>query len=276
VPGHRRRSRTRPPLGALVALLGAASALAALAASCAAPASTGITSDLAGPPPFADGERLRYSLHADDGRVIGDGEFTVRHDGAALVLEQRYVEREPAAGTAPTTDVISVRVDGATLKPLLGSREVDERRDDGRRARRSYAWRYADDAEGRPVLIAQRTLDGKHDERTLRLREHHYDNESALWLWRTLAFAEGYEERYVSANAIERSQQTVAVRLPQRETITVPAGTFETWRLLVRTGRAVRTAWIHASPPHEIVQWDNGSIVFRLEPRGPASAGGGR
>ena len=98
----------------------------------------------------------------------------------------------------------------------------------------------------------------------LALRAHAYDNESSLWLWRAIAFAEGYEQHYVSANPFERSQQTVDLRVPQRETIAVPAGTFETWRILLRNGRAVRTAWISVEAAHQVVRWDNGDLIFEL------------
>jgi hypothetical protein len=47
----------------------------------------------------------------------------------------------------------------------------------------------------------------------------------------------------------------------------VPAGSFDTWRLQVRNGRATRVAWVNIEAPHEVVQWDNGSVVFRLEAR---------
>ena len=56
-----------------------------------------------------------------------------------------------------------------------------------------------------------------------------------------------------------------------QQTITVPAGTFDTWRLQVRNGRATRVAWINVEPPHEIVQWDNGVLLFQLEQTSAAS-----
>ena len=31
-------------------------------------------------------------------------------------------------------------------------------------------------------------------------------------------------------------------------------------------GRATRVAWINADAPHQVLQWDNGSTVFKLEP----------
>ena len=106
---------------------------------------------------------------------------------------------------------------------------------------------------------------GEEDEREFRLSEHAYDNESSLWLWRTLDLAEGYEARYVSVNALERSQQTVNLRVIDRRTVEVPAGEFDVWRLQIRNGRATRVAWIEVAPPHRVVQWDNGVTLMRLE-----------
>jgi hypothetical protein len=93
-----------------------------------------------------------------------------------------------------------------------------------------------------------------------------YENESSLWLWRTLPFAEDYRARYVSVNVVERKRQTVELEVTGQQTITVPAGTFNTWRLQVRNGRATRVAWINVDAPHQIVRWDNGSTVLSLEP----------
>lgn len=254
-------NRRGPRLGAALALL-----VATVALACTTPASSGTISDVAGAIPFADGDALRYSLHNDLGEVIGYGDLSVRAEADLLVLEQRYVEADPPPGTEPTTDVVTLRVDAASLKPVDGTRQIDERAADGRRARVRFEWAYGADDEGRPVLTSIRVDGDKRSERSVRLREHYYDNESALWLWRTLGFVEEYEQQYISANPIERSQQTVNVRVPLRQTITVPAGEFDTWRLLLRNGRAVRTAWVNAAPPHEVVQWDNGDTVFKLEP----------
>ncbi|MDA0364721.1 MAG: DUF3108 domain-containing protein [Chloroflexi bacterium] len=254
---HRRRSR----FGVALVLF-----LTSFAVACTTPASSGPIADVAGAIPFADGESLRYSLHNDLGEVIGYGDLSVRADGGTFVLEQRYVEADPPAGAAPTTDIVAVRVDAATLKPVGGSRLIDERAANGARARLRFEWSYGADDEGRAAMTSTR-IDGEdRSEREVRLRDHYYDNESALWLWRTLAFREEFEQQYISVNPIERSQQTVNIRVPLRQTITVPAGEFDTWRLLLRNGRAVRTAWVNAAPPHQVVQWDNGDIVFKLEP----------
>ena len=96
------------------------------------------------------------------------------------------------------------------------------------------------------------------------MRDHHYDSQSSLWIWRTIALGEGFEANYVSVNPRDASQVTARLVLVDRQTIEVPAGSFETWRLQVRNGRDTRIAWIHVEPPHEIVQWDNGTLFLRL------------
>jgi len=111
------------------------------------------------------------------------------------------------------------------------------------------------------------TIEGEIEDGELELREHHYDNETSLWLWRTLDFSEEFEANYVSVNPIDGKQQTVKIQTPSTETIEVPAGSFEVWRLIVRNGRSLRSAWINVESPHEVVQWDNGDIIFRLQRR---------
>ena len=104
--------------------------------------------------------------------------------------------------------------------------------------------------------------------RVLSLSGSAYDNDSSLWLWRTLALADGYTQRYVSVNAVDGTRQTVSLAITARQRVTVPAGGFDTWRLQVRNGRATGVAWINVQPPYQVVQWDNGSLVFQLEPAG--------
>src|SRR5262249_14248569 len=124
-------------------------------------------------------------------------------------------------------------------------------------------WRYAD-GEGGTHLATHADGPGAPPDGDLTLRAHAYDNEASLWLWRGLAFADNYEKFYVSVNAFERSQQTVNLRIPRKEPSTVRAGTFQTWRVILRNGRAVRTAWINVDAPHEVVRWDNGDTVLEL------------
>ena len=250
-------ARRRLP-AALVGL----SMLLALVAACGGDGSGG-TSDVVAQIPFTAGERMAYELRNNTGEIVAQGILSTRREDADLVLRQEYQQLGEPEGEDPATDTIAVTVDGLTLKPASGSRLITQRAPGDSVDTDEYEWQYLADQEHGSLAVTRQRTD-ETEERDLSLRENHYDNESSLWLWRTLDLADGYEARYVSVNHLDPSQQTVTVRVTRRQTIDVPAGTFETWRLLVRTGRATRVVWISMASPHEVVQWDNGSLVFRL------------
>ncbi len=248
-------------------LLSSMLALATLLAACSAAAPSAQTIDIASNIAFEDDESFVYSLTNDIGDVIGSGVFeTTRVDGGRLLLRQFYLEADTPEGLVPTSDVVIVEVDAATLRPLSGSRDIVTRGSDGTIEEETYRWTYEEDDEGVVRVSSTLTRGDREPERgSFEVRDHYYDNESSLWLWRTLAFVEEYDEFYVSVNPIEVTQQTVNLRVPMRQTIEVPAGSFDTWRILLRNGRSVRTAWINADAPYQVVQWDNGVVIFRLE-----------
>ena len=234
-----------------------AAALAGAAVACAGGSPAGGTSDVVAQIPFAGGERLTYVIEDDFGEAIGRGVlWTALLDGARWRLEQRYEGMAVAGGAVPAVDS-SVAIVDARLVPERSVRSIQRGEEDER-----YQIEYRP-AEERFVSLV--TKAGEDDEREFRLQGHAYDNESSLWLWRTLDLAEGYEARYVSVNALERSQQTVILRVIDRRTVAVPAGKFDVWRLQIRNGRATRVAWIEVAPPHRVVQWDNGVTLMRLE-----------
>ena len=231
---------------------------------CTAGVPSAATSDVVAAQPWVAGERYTYALTDGNGNTLGEGVLSTAKDAGRLVLEQRYAEGKPPAGATPTSDVITVTVDATTFRPLEGHRETVRRDEGGKTTAEKDTWRYTD-VQGTPHLVSRIERQGAAVvEGDVALRAHWYDNESSLWLWRGLAFAEGYEKYYVSANPFERSQQTVNLRIPRREPMTVPAGTFQTWRVILRNGRAVRTAWVNADAPHQVVRWDNGDVIFEL------------
>ncbi len=235
--------------------------LALLGSACASGgAGSGDTEDIVRSVPFEDGERLVYELVDADGVVVGRGVFTTTARDGILELVQTYDEVETPSGERPIIDVTTVVVDAATLKPRSAVRTI-QRRDpsDDESYEASYG---AGGAEAQLVI----TYRSGGDERTreVELRDHHYDSQSSLWVWRAIAPGEGFEANYVSVNPRDASQVTARLVLVDRQTIEVPAGSFDTWRLQVRNGRDTRIAWIHVEPPHEIVQWDNGTLFLRL------------
>lgn len=237
--------------------------LALALAGCAATQTTAQTTDIFEAAPWAAQERLRYVLNDGDGELIGHGELIARVEGGRLLLEQIYVEANPPENATPTSDDTVVIVDPATFRPVEGWREIVRRDSAGRVVEERFDWEYRA-VEGEMRVFVRHEANGRVSERDFRVRDHYYDNESALWLWRASSLTEGFDEHYVSVNAIEGSQTAVRLHVPQEETVEVPAGEFDTWRVLLRTGRATFTAWINVEPPHQVVRWDNNDLVFDL------------
>lgn len=239
-------------------------AAAALLVGCQGATPNVKTSDIFTAAPWKASERLEYRLRNSDGQDVGTGVVTTKPEGDRLVLGQSYTEATTPVGAPPLRDEITVTVDARTLKPVQGSRTTNGRTEDGKAQITRTGWTYRTEGDKTRLATTSERDGGKPSTGELTLRPHFYDNESSLWLWRGIAFVEQYEHAYVSANALDRTQQNVAVRIPQREQVEVPAGKFDTWRILVRNGRAVRTAWISSAPPYQIVRWDNGDLIFEL------------
>ncbi|MQC16715.1 MAG: hypothetical protein DWG82_00605 [Chloroflexi bacterium] len=236
-----------------------------LLAGCAIGGPSVETSDIFETAPWQPGESLRYQVANTAGEIIGTGVLSSELDEDRILIRQEYRELETAAGVTPNSDTTSVWVDASTFRPIEGQRAI-VRRDDGGASEERWQWRFAVE-EGQPILISTH-IEGSREprERTLRLRDHYYDNESSLWLWRSVDLGEEHEDYYVSVNPLEASQQTIHLRVPQTESVVVPAGEFDSYRLLFRTGRAVRTAWIEAEAPHRVLRWDNGDVTLELMP----------
>ena len=219
--------------------------------ACSGGASMAGTSEVVSSVPFGVEERLEYVL-IDAGEELGRGTLSLYRQEGGFLLEQRYT----SASVEGASDVSTARVD-PELRPASSERTITHA--DGRVDTYALEYRLADER-----YVSTVTKDGDADVREFNLREHAYDNESALWLWRTLDLHADFEARYVSVNPFERSQQTVDLSVTERTTIEVPAGTFEVWRLQILNGRATRIAWIEVAPPHRVIQWDNGASFLQL------------
>jgi hypothetical protein len=203
------------------------------------------TSDIVSTIPWRGDELLTYRLEDDDGQAFGSAILVVDvHDGTTQ-LAQRFV-----AGA--NSDETAVVVDSLTLKPQSSRREVNT----------------AGDTE---VIEVEYTEEGaliRQGERQsgLPVPEHAYDNDTSLFLWRTIAFVEGYEASYVTLITNRRSSDTVSLRVTGRERVTVSSGSFDAWRLEIRSSNARQLAWYADTPTRPLLRYDNDrGTIFVLE-----------
>ncbi len=207
------------------------------------------TKDIVSIIPWPDDERAEYVLlDRDNGEEHSRGVLTVTRQDGAFELGLRISDEQD-------TDDVVVLVDAETLKPLSVRREISLQA-------KTVTGEY-DSEEG---IVRITIIDKDGDERPvpLRLEEHYYDNESSLFLWRTIPFEEGYEASYYSVLANQRSQDLITVRVAGTEEVTVPAGTFQTWRVEIRFRSTKQVAWYADTPERTLVQYDNSRQIMQL------------
>ncbi|MEX2158583.1 MAG: hypothetical protein WEB04_04195 [Dehalococcoidia bacterium] len=219
-----------------------------------------ITRDIVETIPWPDHEEADYAVYDRDDKdleeLLQHGTLIVDRTGDQYEFQINF---EGAAGAeVQGTDETSVLVDAMTLKPDFVRRE-----------------RHLDDedtvVEGTydhetDVLVIKFTEGG--EERTLPIRldrENYYDNDESLFIWRTIPFAENYKANYDTVLPNVRSIQGVTIEVTAREEITVPGGTFDTWRLEIGGEKGLhQAAWFATSPDHRLVKYDNSQQLVVL------------
>jgi hypothetical protein len=194
--------------------------------------------------PWDQNESLQYVLK-ERGRDVARGTLTIRVEGAQTRLGQRYT-------SGANSDEIEVVVDSATLKPISSRRVITE----------------PDDEEVLEVAYTEEGALIRQGERQsgLSIPEHAYDNDTSLFLWRTIDFREVYEARYITIITNRRSRQTIELRVTGKEEVTVPAGTFTAWRLEIEGANAEQVAWYADTPARTLVKYDNDrGTIFELD-----------
>lgn len=203
--------------------------------------------------PWPDEERATYRVLDDNGDEVGTLEMSVDTEGAdAYLLRQDFVF--PADEFTNNAAVVVARAD---LQPRRTTYVID-----GPDGVASCSAQY----EGSDVTVLNVREDGERTD-TLAVPTVAYDSWSDLFLWRTIDFSQGFEIEYADIVACQAPAppQRLAVKLEVTggETIDVPAGTFDTWRVEIDAGRDQK-AWFTTDDAHILVRYDNGDQVFEL------------
>lgn len=256
IAGSRRPTRPVTPSWTRGGLaLATFTVLGALLAACGGSAPVAQTDPVVSGIPFVDGERYVYRLVDRDGVDVGTGTFTTGRDDGAWVLTQTY-----ANDVRVVVDESIVVVDAGTLQPRTTERVITQ----GDEVEVVVAT-YGDDADGARTVRATHVDGDDERTRTIEMGEYDYEDQSSLWLWRTLALGEGLDARYTTVDPREGGRVTANVMQVDRQTLETPAGAFDTWVLQIRTGRETVNVWIHVEAPHQVVRFDNGRLFFELE-----------
>ena len=233
------------------ALVSLASLAVLALAACQSQEPQAQTQDVVSTIPWTVAEESRYRI-LDDGDLKGQGVLRIEPQGDHLQFRQEFTGQG-------FQDTAVALVDSRTLKPLEVTRVIS-----GPKGERTWEVRYS----GSVVQIYQRSGDKERTDR-LQVPEHAYDKWSEIFVWRTLDFRLGQRAAYTSlitADLDKPKRALVTLEVLGKETVRVPAGSFEVWRLEIRQGgQKKQIAWIAAGPGREVIRYDNGFQVFELE-----------
>jgi hypothetical protein len=202
------------------------------------------TMDVVGSIPWGDHEEAHYRLVDRDGSDVGSGVLRIDGEDGRFRLAQTYTD-------GSNSDASEVLVEADTLKPVSVRREIHSDGDTEEV-----------EAEYGPTEVKIRSGDRQS---FLSLPEHFYDNESAVFVWRTIAFKEGLVLRHHTILTNRRDSAVVTVEVVGKEQVEVPAGTFEAWRLDIRSGSVRQAAWYADDARRHLLKYDNSRQVFLLQ-----------
>lgn len=229
-------------------LLAALSLLALTTAACQEETSTLSGGDIVSNIPWTTPEEARYRL-LDGEEVKGTAVLRIEPAEGEITLTQEFESDEFR------NEVVAVADE--TMRPKSVEYVIE-----GPEGARRWQVEYT----GGVAVVIQRTEgDERRDE--IRVPSHSYDSWTEIFLWRTIDFHDGYEASYtdVLSATLARPQvisQTLAVT--GKETVEVPAGTFQAWRLEIRSSAGEQVAWYADTETRPLVRYDNGDLVFEL------------
>ncbi len=208
------------------------------------------TKDLTISVPWTAPETSQYVLLSRNGKEeVGRGTLEIAKGDGTYELSLKFQNGEDY-------DNSTTVVDATTLKPISVHRD---RLVDGKHKELNATY----DPTAKVVTITE-VKDSSERPVPHRLKDNYYDNDSSLFLWRSIPFVVGYVNIYRTVVTGSGEQQVVHVEVKPKERIEVPAGTFDAWRVQIESRDNKQLAWYADTPEHPLVQYDNGIQLFQL------------
>ncbi|MBM4459690.1 MAG: YhfC family intramembrane metalloprotease [Chloroflexi bacterium] len=204
-------------------------------------------------PPWSDGEVTVYDVLSREGATLGSTRWSWSR-GADGVWTQAY--ELTMTGRHDRGEVVL----DADLRPLRSWREMS-----GSRLETIYGVE--------TITISRTAADGKITSQELKRPADAVDNEISLQAQRALPLAAGYATRYTDVIPATGLTAPIQLRVTGAETLTVPAGTFATWRTVMSTGPTSHDAWYGQAAPYPLVKYVNRSSGATFVLRSISQAG---
>jgi hypothetical protein len=230
-------------------LLASLSLLALAAAACESESTVLSSGDIVSSIPWTAPEEARYRL-MDGDEVKGSGVLRIEARDGKFSFTQEFENDEFRNEAVAVTD-------DETMQPQ-SVQYVIEGPEGTRRWQVQYGSGIAD-------VLQHADDDERRDE--IAVPAGSYDSWTDIFLWRTIDFREGFEATYSDVLSATLSKPQVisqTLKVTGQQTVNVPAGTFETWRLEIRSSDGKQKAWYADTKTRPLVRYDNGSLLFEL------------
>ena len=93
---------------------------------------------------------------------------------------------------------------------------------------------------------------------------HSYDNDSSLFIWRTIKFEKGYTASYNTIIADRRLKQGVTLFVRDQTQIDTRDGKTDAWLVDIKADANTQQAWFATTPDHKLLRYNNGTLEFVL------------
>lgn len=209
---------------------------------------------------WSEDETATYSIQTQAGEMLGSATISIIQDSNTWVLTNHEVVNN-------MPDDIKLTVNAKDLKPLSEERtlviptggSIPE-----------GTWKISATFSEDKLTVEAETPQGHQGPAEFKLPEDAFANDEVLFLLlRALPFAEGYTAHFTDVILwpnVQMPQVTITVIC--KETVEVPAGSFETWKVEASVAGAKQYFWYAIEKPNLLVKYDNGSTVFLLEQAG--------
>jgi hypothetical protein len=198
--------------------------------------------------PWSNGETTNYQWLDDaSGSQIGTSTITI-----SLQTANWYIKEMDTIGQLEQTIEMTISV--GTLEPVSEQKSIKSPGNDIQLTS-TYS-------EGKADISA--VVNGTTKTASVDVPENAIDNDQLLMTLRALPFSEGYKVSYVIVNTMNATKIDGTFTVQPHEMVTVPAGTFDAWKVDMVFGQTTQYAWYGVDSPHQLVKYDNGSTQMVL------------
>ena len=204
-----------------------------------------------GEPVWADGETSAYRVTNREDRIVGTATFQVgrSEQGGGWTLVREIID-------AGVSELATVEMQQVGYRPVYshlvrtfgGGKQVVETQFEGARVEIALTNR-----QGNKVYQRVQVPSDIRDERTL------------LLIMRALPLAQGYATRINSFLPIAGQMERVALQVRRSESVSVPAGPFDTWVVELKASDRTTRAWVAQTAPFPVVKFIDGRSQATFE-----------